>query len=398
MIKLIHILALFILIASCSHKVNDEQFTIRKGPFKASLVETGELQAVNTNVVTVGGINWRYANQLKLTFLVDHGKQVKKGDIIAEIDKSSLMKTLFDMQSRLEVEETALDKMLIQQSTTDEQIKTEILAQEATYSLAKLQIEKFKFETEKKQTIKKLEYDKATIALQKVKNKEKANNITSQKAIFIQKVKIRQIKNSIKDVEGNLTYFTIRAPISGMVEIRNNFETQQMLKVGDRIWPGYPIASIPDLTSMKVLAKINEIDIGKLKLDQPCEIRLQAYAQKSFEGKITRIFPICYSPDQDSKVKVFDFEILLSKAEDILKPGMSVSCEVFFVQYDKVAYVENECIVHSDSASYIVPKKGRKYCPVTLGATNNKFTIITGDFKVGDKLVPLSELQTSSNK
>ena len=75
---------------------------------------------------------------------------------------------------------------------------------------------------------------------------------------------------------------------------------------------------------------------------------------------------------------------------------MSVSCEVFFARYDKVNYVENECIVRSDTATYIVLEKNNQYIPVELGASNNKFTIITGEFKKGDKVIPVNTLQTSN--
>jgi multidrug efflux pump subunit AcrA (membrane-fusion protein) len=389
---------LLLIVFSCTSIKKDEQYTIRKGSFSASVVESGELQAVNNNVIVVPGINWRYANQMKLTSLVDHGTRVKKGDVIAEIDKSSLMKTLFDIQSRLEVEQTSLDKMLIQQSTQKEEIEADIAAQEATYSLAKLQLERSKFDTEKRQTIKKLEFERATITLNRVKERKKAHDITSSKSLYIQKIRIKQIKDNIKDIEQNLTYFVIKAPVDGMIEIRRNWDTDQLLKVGDRIWPGYPVASIPDLSKMKVLAKVNETDISKFKLALPVDVRLQAYPDSAFNGKITRIFPICYSPEEDAKVKVFDFEILLSKSGEMLKPGMSVSCEVFFAQLDKVFYIENECIIRSDSASYIVLEKNKEYCPVTLGPSNNKFTIVSGKISEGDKVIPVSAIQTTFNQ
>jgi HlyD family secretion protein len=381
---------------SCSSVDKDEQYTIRKGTFSASIVESGELQAVNNNIIVVPGINWRYASQLKLTSLAEHGIKVKAGDIIAEIDQSSIMKTLFDMQSKLEVEQTTLDKLLIQQSTSKEEIKTDILTQEATYSLAKLQLDKFKFETEKRQQIKKLEFEKATIALKKAKDRMDANEITSKKNLFIEKVRIRQIQNNIKDIKKYLPYFTIKAPVDGMLEIRRNYETNSPLKVGDRVWPGLPLASVPDLSKMKVLAKVNENDIGKLKLGLKTLIRLQAFPDAAFEGKITRINPICYSPEADSKVKVFDFDILLQKSDNLLKPGMSVSCEVFFADYKKTLYIENECIIRNDSSDYIVLEKGRKRCPVKLGPSNNKFTIIYGDVSEGEKILPINALQTQT--
>jgi HlyD family secretion protein len=391
----LYILSFIILFLSCSPQNKDEQYTIRKGTFSASIVESGELQALNNNVIVVPPINWRYVQQLKLTSLVEHGTRVKAGDTIAEIDQSSLMKTLFDMQSRLEVEQTTLDKLLIQQSTSEEEIKTDIQTQEATYALAKLQLDKFKFETEKRQQIKKLEFQKATIALNKAKERMKAHIITSKKSLFIERIRIRQIQNNIKDLNKNLAYFTIKAPINGMVQIRSNEETNVTLKVGDRVWPGYPLASIPDLTKMKVLAKVNENDIGKLKLGLKTLVRLQALPDAAFEGKITRINPICYSPETDSKIKVFDFDILLQKSDILLKPGMSVSCEVFFADYKKAFYVENECIIRSDSTDYIVLEKGHKQCPVTLGPSNNKFTIVYGDVKEGEKVLPINSLQTS---
>jgi multidrug efflux pump subunit AcrA (membrane-fusion protein) len=393
-IIIIIITIIWLFVISCTHNSADEQYTIRKGTFSASLVEAGELQAVNNNVILIPGINWQYVQQLKLTALVEHGTKVKKGDVVAEVDRSSIMKTLFDMESRLEVEQTTLDKMLIEQSTQKEEIKTSILAQEASFSLSKLQLEKMKFETEKRQQIKKLEFQRATIALEKAKERMKAHEITSNKSIFIQKVRLRQIQNNIKDVKMNLDYFVIKAPVDGMIEIRRNYETNTSLKVGDRVWPGYPIASVPDLTVMEVLAKINENDIGKLKMGLKTLVRLQAMPDKAFEGTVSRINPICYSPERDSKVKVFDFDVLLSQSSEILKPGMSVSCEVFFADFKKVFYIENECIIRSDTANYIVLAKDKKYLPVTLGASNNKFTIVNGNIKEGDKALPLKELQT----
>jgi HlyD family secretion protein len=393
--KVLFFLFVALVLGSCSADNTENQYLVKEGEFVASMVETGELEAVKNNVIVVPGINWRYANNLKIIALVEHGTKVKKGDVICEMDKSSLMKTLFDNKSKLEVEETNLDKMLIQQSTSTEQINTEIKAQEATFSLAKLQLEKFKFETEKRQQIKKLEFEKATIDLQKAKDRQKANSITNKKAIYIQKIKILQIRNLIKDIERNMPYFSLKAPVDGMIEIKVNEETNQMLKIGDRVWTGEPVASVPDMSQMKVKAKINETDISKIKTGQMAEIKLQAFPNRGFGGKVTRVFPICYSPDKDSPVKVFDFDVLLDKADEILKPGMSVSCEVFYAKLKDKLFIENDCIIRSDTAIYVITEKDKKYHKVVLGPSNNEFVVISGDIKKGDKLIPVSELQNS---
>ena len=393
---IIVMLIIAIFSASCKHQHNLEN-TIRKGDFDASVIESGELKAVNSNAIVVPNIDWKYASQLKLTFILEHGTKVKIGDMIAEIDKSSLMKTLLDFQNKYEMEQTNLDKIMIQQSSQEQNLKSEILALEASYNMSKLQVEKFKFETDKKQKVKSLEFEKASLSLQKVKNQYKANLITAEKTRHIQKIKVNQLKNTIDDIKRNLDLLIIRSQFNGILQLSVNRETQQLIKIGDRVWPGFCVASVPNLSKMKVLAQINETDINRIKVNQPVIVRLQAYTNVPFEATLTKIWPICYKKDNLSNVNVFDFEVLVDKPDILLKPGMSVSCEVFYAKLKKVFFIENQCIIQKGADHYIVLEKGKEYRKINIGARNNKFTVIYGDVKEGDKVIPVNNILTTIN-
>lgn len=393
---LIIILTIMAFGSSCKNLIDNEN-TVRKGNFDASIIETGELKAVNINAIIAPNIDWKYGSQLKLTFLLDHGAKVKAGDKIAEIDKSSLMKTLLDFENRYEMEQTNLDKLLIQQNTQNQDIKSEISALEASFSMAKLQVEKFKFETEKKQKIKKLEFDKASIALTKAQKRYQANLITSEKTRQIQQIKIVQIKNTIADIKRNLDLLVIKSPFTGILQLSNNPEKGELFKVGDRIWPGLCIASVPNLDKMKVVAQVNETDVSKIKVRQPVIVRLQAFPNVPFDATLTKTWPICYKKDNQSNVNVFDFEVMVSKSDPLLKPGMSVSCEVFYEKIKNVYYIENECIIQNGDHHYIILEKDKAQRKVLVGPKNNRFTVIYGDLKEGEKAVPAIDLQPTTN-
>lgn len=381
-------------LASCKSLV-DKENTIRKGNFDASIIEPGELKAVYTNPITIPNLDWKYSNSdFKLTSIIDHGSKVNAGDKIAEIDKSSLMKTLLDFENKLEIEQTNLDKLLIQQNTESQNLKSEINALNASYSMAKLQVEKFKFETEKKQKIKQLEFERASIALQKAQKHYDANLVTAEKSKQIQKIKLSQLKNTIDDIKRNLDMLIVTSPFSGMVQLNNR--GNQLIKVGDEVWPGFCLASVPNLSKMKVLAQVNENDVSKVKVGQQVVVRLQAFPDVPFEATVTKTWPICYKKDNQSSVNVFDFEVLIKKTDPLLKPGMSVSCEVFYERIKKVCYIENECIFQKNNEHYIILEKNKEERKVRLGSRNNRFTVIYGDLKEGEKAIPAANLEQTA--
>ena len=167
-----------------------------------------------------------------------------------------------------------------------------------------------------------------------------------------------------------------------------------MVKIGDELYQGRRFASIPDLSQMKVKSTVNETDIGKIDLGQKAEVRLDAFPSIPFEGEIIEIARLSYKEDEKSRTKVFDIVILLNKSDPILKPGMTVRCEIFTAQLEDVYYVGNDCIIKENGKYYIVMQErgNREKCEVKMGPRNNEFTVIYGDFREGQRVLPLSEI------
>jgi len=124
-----------------------------------------------------------------------------------------------------------------------------------------------------------------------------------------------------------LPQLTIRTPITGIFQIAYNRRTREVVKVGDELYQSSPIASVPDLTWMKVLTTVNELDFTRLQEGQEVKVRLDAMPELVFVGKVSYVGKLCRKFDDKSKQKVFDVEVNLLKPDERLKPGMTVSCE-----------------------------------------------------------------------
>jgi HlyD family secretion protein len=115
------------------------------------------------------------------------------------------------------------------------------------------------------------------------------------------------------------------SPMDGYV-IKKNVEVGQTVTSGVSSFnEGTIIYTVADLKSMLIKASINEVDIGRVRLNMPVAITVDAFPYKHFEGTVTHISPAATLKD---KVKVFDIEITLKDQVPDFRAGMTANIEV----------------------------------------------------------------------
>lgn len=386
-------LSLLAVIQSCKEKDELAQNTVFKGEFIASQKETGELIAVNSVGITIPFIGWKYGRRYKITQIANHGDNVSEGDIVARIDPSSVIRVLEEEQSKLEFEQANLKKTKANHESQLSQLNSELAREEANFNLIQLQVDKFKFEPERKQKIKALELEIAEIKNARVKKKIELKKIIIENELNIQRTRIKQIQSNIKAAEIALSKLDLYSPITGIVQLEENWRTDKMVQLGDELGQGWPVVSVPDMSAMKVAATINESDIYKIKIGQKVKVRLDAYPAKSFSGEIAYIGKLSRNKERDNPIKVFDFEVAIIDKDPALKPGMTVSCEVILAEFKNTLYVKNDCVFQENSGYYLLPENGKTQnkIPIEIIGRNNDFTAINGEVKKGQKLISRTE-------
>lgn len=290
---------------------------------------------------------------------VDYNSEVTKGQLIAELDKSNLRNELASKKS----------SMASAKSEYEYQLKN--------YTRQK--------NLHEKQLISDNDYETALY------NYEKAKNAYDMS------------KNEYAKAETNLGYATICSPIDGVV-LSRAVEEGQTVNAGMSTPTLFIIAN--DLTNMRVIADVDEADIGGVREGQRVSFTVDAFPEDTFSGQVTQV-----RQEATTTSNVVTYEVVISAPNpDLkLKPGLTANVTIYTLEKNGVLAVpakalrftpvqsnigaEDE-IVDCEGKSKVWTREGRtfKAHPVTVGITNGVLTEILGGVEEGTVVVTDAKL------
>ncbi len=165
----------------------------------------------------------------------------------------------------------------------------------------------------------------------------------------------------IAAVEASTTQrLNVTSPQDGVV-------IRRPVEIGDTVTSGVSsfnagtvLMTVADVETMIIKAGINEVDIGKVRLQQPVKVTLDAYPKVRFAGTIQRIAP---AARLEEKVKVFDVEIAIDRQGNELRTGMTANIDVVGEKREKVLAVPVEAIFKKDETEVVYVKKAEAAKP-----------------------------------
>ena len=395
---------LFIFIFSFCQSKRDaiiETYEVKKSTFVSSVTETGELAAVNSEAISAPSISWRFG-ALKITKLVDDGKQVEKGELLVEFDKAEVQKGIVDAKAELEIAKAELRKTLASNVSQIEELEADLESTTLQHRISELNLEKAGYESDIRRKEIELNLEKSTISLKKAKQEIENQKKINREEVSKLELKVKQVKNKLEEANETMAKLSVKAPAPGIAIIEKSWMTGNKYQVDDQPFPGWPLIGLPDLTQIKASVQINEVDIAKIDTSQRAVIRLDAFPENSFTGKVTEIASLARNKERDSKVKIFDTTILLDESDKKLMPGMTVSCEIIIDEIPDTLFIPLETLFMKDGNNIVYLKSdgGFEAKQVSIGTENDDFVIITEGLSEGDQ-VALSDptlLQTTKSK
>jgi multidrug resistance efflux pump len=322
-IRLIFNIFILTLLVSCTNNQEGKQKENGSG---SKIIESGELASVETRSVVMPRFG-RFWYSMKITGILNHGTVVKKGDSILQLDGTEIKKYIIERETQFATQKAVLEKLKVDQANRVLDLQSRLKSEIASFELKNLEVESSRFDTEKNRKVKLIEFEQAKLNLKKVKHSIDLNKRIAAYTLQIEQIKTDQLNNEIKDAYAILPKLTLRAPISGIFQVAVNRRTGTPVKIGDEIYQGNMLGSVPDLTWMKVNTSVNEIDYLKIKIGQKVQVRMDALPKVVFMGEVNYLGKLCHRKDDKSKEKVFDVEVKILKPDNRLKPGMTVSCE-----------------------------------------------------------------------
>jgi multidrug efflux pump subunit AcrA (membrane-fusion protein) len=385
LIRFLHLTLPVALAVSCSSnkEINN---TVMNGPFRQSVIETGELQAVKSSTMTMPRINSIYGYNLKVIDLAEHGKNVIKGEPVITVDPSTVQKYIIEKRESLESETASANKLKVQNSGNLQELKAQLRNEQSLFDIKKLERDKSAFESEGIKKVIALEYRQAEIRLKKIRRNLELRPKLDSLDYRVQQIKVSQKENELYAARETLKQLTVCSPLDGIFLIEKNMRTGQTIRVGVVVYIGNISARIPDIRTMYVsgIIQVNDINIIKAVLD--VFVRLDALPAVPFHGTINKVSKVCI---KQGEKKIFTTEVLITETDPRLKPGMTVSCEYITYTGEDEMFVPINCIIEENDHFYLfIRKRGKiRKTEVATGPSNNLYTIISGDLKPGQDLV-----------
>jgi HlyD family secretion protein len=353
---------------------------VEKGDLAKSVVATGKIEPI-----TKVEIKSKASGIVKKLY-VDYGDKVKKGQVLAELDREEIQARVDQARAQLEAASASLNgtRADLERAKVDAEgpdvpllkrafDRAQGMAKEGVVSVSALDDAQKNYE----------------LALNK-QNVAKAQLQVLQAKIGQAQAQVAQDRANLKQLEEQLGYTTIASPIDGIVLSRD-------VEIGDAVSSILVLGSsatlvmtLGDTSEVYVKGKVDESDIGKVYMGQPARIKVESFKDKTFTGKVTKISPMGVEKDN---VTTFEVRVSINNPEGVLKANMTANAEVILEEHKNVLQIPEGSIIYDKDkkASVEVPdpkgKEGKRKVAVNIGISNGAKTELLAGLKEGDQVV-----------
>jgi len=354
-----------------------------KGDFEIAISASGEIIAESSVVIKAPEVSMGrdfHGSDLKITDIVPEGTEVKEGDYVATLDRTQYDNMLKDELERLSTFRSNLEMKLLDSAVTLTTLRNAIRNQKHTVEEAEITFRNSKFEPPS--TIRQTEIDldrQKRMLEQKIRGYE-LRVAQVKRDITRQTIMNNRIQRRVESLQEVLAGFTITAPSPGMVIYKRDRRGNK-IKAGSSVNPmDRTVATLPDLSSLLSKIYISEIEISKIEPGLEAEIRVDAFPNKQFAGKIFTVANIGEKLD-NTDTKVFEVMLKIDGSDAALRPSITTSNKVVIKKFSDVIYIPTECVhAGADGIPFVYTKNKTRQIVVT-GESNDKNIIIDRGLK-----------------
>jgi len=290
----------------------------------------GTTEAVQSRAILAPMLQGQQIPTLTIVHMLPAGSWVKRGDLLVEFDRQAQMRDYVDKKADYE---KLVDQVSEEQAKeVAARAKDETELKQAEDSLRKAELEGQKDEivsridAEKNQET--LEEAKATYdQLQETFDlKRKA----AQAAILILEIQRDRTQQTMMHAQANSDLMQIHSPLDGVVVLNTIWKQGTMGEVqeGDQVRPGVPFMQVVDPSSMQVRVLANQEDFPSLRVGETATVRLDAYPDMAFHGKLDQLAPIAETGDFSNRLRVFVVIFSIQGHDPKLMPDLSAAVDV----------------------------------------------------------------------
>ncbi len=296
----------------------------RKGEFQVIVSCRGDLVAGRSVQVTAP-VN---VPNLQIVWMAAPGSPVKTGAAILRFDASSAERQLREKTASLKQAQAALDQAEAEARIKLEQDKLEVSTLQHAHERAVLEVSKSEILSAIQAAEAKVNAGLAESRLKVQQAALELNLASSASKIASLKAARDKVNAEVELTNYRISQMEVRSPGDGIVSFLMNYSQGWMnakpFKVGDNVWPGSVIAEIPDIRTLELKAKVEEIERGRIAVGQEVRIIMDPFPEKPFPGKLASISPLTEKSFEEwPPMRSFRAFGAMTGVDARLRPGMN---------------------------------------------------------------------------
>jgi len=365
---------------------------VRRADFVIAVRSRGEIRSTRSMILTAPQVP-----DPRIVKLAETGRPVKKGQVVVEFDTASQEQYYLERSTSVRTADSQIVQTKANHRIIDEMDGMNLMQ-------AEYQLERDKLEASKAEILSEIEGAKNRINvgisegdLGQVKTVINAHKVSQQADLL----RLNQSKDkTVRDMDrakGYLSKMKLVAPNDGIVNILPNFRSggsfgslPPPFKEGDRAWTGAAIAEIPDLSSMRIELKLEEVDRGKVRLGQQVRVRVDAVADKEFQGELDWISPIAALQFRGmgggGSDKNFPAYATLRSVDPRLRPGMSGTAEIVIESQPSALLIPARASFAHNGKPAVYVQRGQQFQirAIEVGKRNENDIVVLNGLRQGE--------------
>lgn len=361
---------------------------VRRGDFEQRLLLSGELAAERAERLTVPrGRVW----QVQLRWLERHGAEVKEGQRVVAFDNSTLTADLEDKRLAAVQAESELQRVSAEAARQEAEKRFAREQREVELGKAKLAAAvPAELLPAREAQERQLALRRAEVALAKAEEELRAQLVAAAADLEVRRIALAKTEREIAAAEEGIASLELESPGEGLFLVGNHPWQGRQLQVGDMIWPGVRVAEIPDLASLYVVARLPDVDDGRVAPGMAAECVLDAWPRERRACRVREIAPLA---EEESNQSLRRFVRVLVDLDGVdvarMRPGMSVRVEVLAQRTPGVLLAPRAGLRLLAAESRARLSAGERR--VELGQCNAQECVVVEGLAEGDVLLPAAE-------
>jgi len=362
---------------------------VQRGVFTVTVTPSGELKAREFVQITAPqNAQQAGAYQMKISSIVPEGSVVKQGEVVAELDRSTLASKVQEVTLALQKAEAQYEQAMLDSTLALSGARENIRTMELALEEKKLAKEQAVYEAPTVKRQAEIDYERAQRALAQARTDYETRTEQSKAKMREVGADVARQRNLLGMVQAVMAGFTIRAPAPGMVIYVTEWNGRKRT-TGSQVSAWDPtVATLPDLTQMESVTYVNEIDVRKVAVGQPVVITLDADPSKRLTGHVTSVANVGEQrPNADAKV--YEVKVTVEGSDTTLRPGMTTGNAIETLRTEEALFVPIEAVTNDSGVTIVYKESGGGLVKqeVVTGAMNEDDVIILRGLSENDRVL-----------